>query len=151
MLSKSFHRVSTHTKFILASVIQAERTAGRCDGCLQERVWRESERGAQKGRENDIFPPLLPSSSQPRLNSDLVVVRMGQHQLEATCQVKLQNQTIKLWHVLSWKMITWPLWMDNPLKADQRRSTFWSGLQRVFTCRQSWCRRLHLIQLRLWA
>lgn len=72
MLSKSFHSVSTHTKFILASVIQAERVAGRRDGCLQERrepgeaeSERESE-GVQKPRQNDIFPPLLPSSSQPR-------------------------------------------------------------------------------------
>lgn len=147
MLSKSFHRVSTHTKFILASVIQAERTTGRRDGCLQERVCRVGEREVQKGRENDRFPP------PPPLNlGHLVVVRMGQKQLAATCQVKLQTQTIKVWHVLSWKMITWPLWMDNPLKADQRKSKFWSGLQRVFTCRQSRCRWLqHLIPLPLWA
>lgn len=111
-----------------------------------ESLQRGRERCRKAGKMIDFhrfFPP-------PLNPGHLVVVRMGQKQLAATCQVKLQTQTIKVWHVLSWKMITWPLWMDNPLKADQRKSKFWSRLQRVFTCRQSRCRRLqHLIQLRL--
>lgn len=116
------------------------------DVCRRESAERERERCRKAGKMIDFhrfFPP-------PLNPGHLVVVRMGQKQLAATCQVKLQTQTIKVWHVLSWKMITWPLWMDNPLKADQRKSKFWSRLQRVFTCRQSRCRRLqHLIQLRL--
>lgn len=134
MLSKSFHSVSTHTKFVLASVIQAERMAGRPDGCLKEkeRAWIEKEIERERGVETQgkwhisSTSSLLPSTS---LNSDLVMARIGHHQLAATCQVKLQNQTIKLWHVLYWKMITWPPSMDNPLKADQRKSKCWSGLQ----------------------
>lgn len=140
MLSKTFHSVSTHSKFILASVIQAERVAGRRDGCLQER--RETER-ERRGAETQAKWHISTASSillSTLLNSDLVAARMGRDQLAATCQVKLQNQTIKLWHVLSWKMITWPLSMDNPLKADQRKSKFWSGLQCVFTCTQRWGR-----------
>lgn len=42
--------------------------------------------------------------------------------------------------------------MDNPLKPDQRKSEFWSGLQCVFTCRRSLYGELftwpqHVIQL----
>lgn len=148
MLSKSFQSLHTHQIHFGISYSGGE------DGWKMWRMSgeREREREVQKCGEKNIFPPLLPSSRQPGLSSDLVVVRMGPDQLAARCQVNLQNQTIKLWDVLSWKMITWPLWMDNPLKGDQRTSKFWSGLQRVFTCRQSRRRRLqHLIQLRLLA
>lgn len=124
-----------------------QMSAGRSEPESGERWWSREEEGHAS-----ISSSLLPL--KPRLNSALVVARMGQDQLAATRQVKLKNQTIKLRHVLSSNTITWRLRMDNPLKPDQRKSEFWSGLQcvRVFTCRRSWYRQLftwlqHVIQL----
>lgn len=95
---------------------------------------REERRWSREREERGILPSPLPSSPQARLNSALLVVRMGQDWLAATCQAKLQNQTVKVRHVLYLNTITWRLWTDNPLKPDQRKSKFWSGLQNVFTC-----------------
>lgn len=112
----------------------------------------EREERRRSREERGILPSPLPSSPQARLNPVPLVVRMGQDRLAATCQVKLQNQTIKVRHVLYLNTITWRLRTDNPLKPDQRKSEFWSGLQNVFTRKRSWYGQLftwlpHVIQL----
>lgn len=110
-----------HRHQIHSGIIQARGMAWRCDGCLQEGARPKGKNDGDRERRETYFHLISP---QPRLNSaplDGGWARMGQDQLAATCQVKLQNQTIKLRHALSLNTITWRLRMDNPLKPDQRK------------------------------
>lgn len=156
MLSESFHWVSWAAQTQNSLWHQLFRQGGWLedvtDVCRKEwaRKWRKMVIEAGRGGHASI--PSSPPPPQPRLNSVLLVARMGRDQLAAACQVKLRNQTIKLRHVLSLNTITWRLRMDNPLKPDQRKSEFWSGLQCVRVYRRSWYRQLftwlqHVIQL----
>lgn len=134
----------TVTKFTLSSVIQASGKAGRCDGCLRE---GEGLKGKKDGdnRERRVrgkFTSHLYSYLNLSLTLDYLWRgwdRASWRQHAKHCvTVKLQNQSFKLRHALSLNMITWSLWMDNPLMLDQRMPEFWSGLQYVFTRKRSW-------------
>lgn len=134
----------TVTKFTLSSVIQARRIAGSCDGCLQEgerlRGKRDDDQERRKAYFHLIFtPPSTSTQLWSTCGDDGTRPASGKHAKHCVT-VKWQIQTIKPKHALSLNKITWRLWMANPLKPDQRKSEFWSGLWLCVYMQKEWIR-----------
>lgn len=156
MLSKSFHRVSRAAPTPNLLWHQLFRRGGggggggRWLGDVTDVCRRR--RGTRMGRQERAPPTTISPSLHLTTSAQLcstcgwgrdgtswgVLERGGgQHaKLNSPQQQQKKTHTIKLRHVLSLNTITWPLRVDNPLKPDQRKSEFWSGLQNVFTCRK---------------
>lgn len=136
MLSKSFHWLLWAEQTPNSLCHQLFRRGGWLgdvtDVCRRECGWEES--GAAKNFQLAFLSVIL--------SSTLFYLRRGRDGTgpaggdALNIALKLQNQTIRLRHALFLNTITWRLWMDNPLKPDQRKSEFWSGLQCVFTCKK---------------
>lgn len=119
-------------------------------------TWRMSaggEEGRWWGGRRELFFPSHPISPSLHLTTSVQLCSTcgwgqdgtswgvlerggGQHAKLNSPHQQKKPHTIKLRHVLSLNTITWPLRVDNPLKSDQRKSEFWSGLQNVFACRK---------------